>query len=524
MTIWMWLIIGFLTGFVVAVIIGLLMRSGSSSDAEKDQENLAAKYAKSEVKVAVLEDKLKQAEADKAALRSQFEAECQERLDAVEADYRVKIAILQSERNNTAATSFGSTPEEIIAADQDLVTDVDDSEDMDEVGEQWAEPSPEDPTKYTEDPSLSAEIQVDETPSEQSEGIEEVAIFEQHEAAVDLKESEGLAAVPVAIDIELDEYEQEAVGSDEESDVQGGSEKESSSISKAAFAAAAAAIASSAGDKDSDMEDLGSVEISDHEGIVGENEDTFPLVRNLAEEDVVIDSEPEVTVSELTPVEVVTETAEEMAETKDRLALAEAGMAAALISDVEIGEDSDNNAPIEDDSSHSGALDELKAEKELSEMADVGFGEEESGTEAADGLEGIETALPEWPEDTSVWRGEYFNNTALEGEPIMIREDTEVNFNWGFGSPAPEINVDNFSVRWTRRAELPPGLYRFTVTSDDGVRLWVNERLIISAWYDHSEMTFRREMELPGGAVNLRLEYYENDMTALVQCSWEKIG
>jgi len=56
------------------------------------------------------------------------------------------------------------------------------------------------------------------------------------------------------------------------------------------------------------------------------------------------------------------------------------------------------------------------------------------------------------------------------------------------GSPAPEVNADGFSVRWTRTADLPPGLYRFTVTSDDGARLWVNDRLVISAWYDHTEM------------------------------------
>jgi hypothetical protein len=133
-------------------------------------------------------------------------------------------------------------------------------------------------------------------------------------------------------------------------------------------------------------------------------------------------------------------------------------------------------------------------------------------------------AKPPWPEDTSTWQGEYFNNMTLEGEPVMVREDAEIDFDWGTGSPAPAIDDDGFSVRWTRTANLRPGLYRFTVTSDDGARLWVNERLVISAWYDHTEMTFRREMELPGGPVELRLEYYEKSMLAMIRVSWEKIG
>ena len=112
----------------------------------------------------------------------------------------------------------------------------------------------------------------------------------------------------------------------------------------------------------------------------------------------------------------------------------------------------------------------------------------------------------------------------LEGDPVLAREDAEIDFDWGMGSPAPEVNVDGFSVRWTRTADLPPGLYRFTLTSDDGARLFVNERMVVSAWYDHTEMTFRREMELPGGPVDLRVEYYENVMAALIRVSWERIG
>lgn len=108
------------------------------------------------------------------------------------------------------------------------------------------------------------------------------------------------------------------------------------------------------------------------------------------------------------------------------------------------------------------------------------------------------------------WKGEYFNNTSLSGTPALVRDDANVNFNWGNGSPASStVNADNFSVRWTRSLSFNPGRYRFTINSDDGARLWVNNQQIINAWHDHQPQTFNGEIDLSGGSVPLRVEYYE---------------
>ena len=73
----------------------------------------------------------------------------------------------------------------------------------------------------------------------------------------------------------------------------------------------------------------------------------------------------------------------------------------------------------------------------------------------------------------------------------------------------PAINADNFSVRWTRNLYLSPGRYRFTANTDDGVRLWVNGQQIINAWHDHKPQDFSGDIDLPGGFVDLKMEYYE---------------
>jgi hypothetical protein len=107
------------------------------------------------------------------------------------------------------------------------------------------------------------------------------------------------------------------------------------------------------------------------------------------------------------------------------------------------------------------------------------------------------------------WRGEYFSNPTLSGSPTLVRNDDQINFDWGGGSPAANIPADNFSVRWSRTVNLDQGRYRFTTATDDGVRLWVNGRLLIDKWFDQAPTTYSTEIDLPGGPAEIRMEYYE---------------
>ena len=110
------------------------------------------------------------------------------------------------------------------------------------------------------------------------------------------------------------------------------------------------------------------------------------------------------------------------------------------------------------------------------------------------------------------WRGEYFNNKTLSGTPALVRDDANISFTWGSGSPAGNtINDDNFSVRWTRTlANSSAGRYRFTAFVDDGVRVWVNGQLVINAWSDHTPQEFMGDVDFAGGDMNVVVEYYEN--------------
>ncbi len=134
-------------------------------------------------------------------------------------------------------------------------------------------------------------------------------------------------------------------------------------------------------------------------------------------------------------------------------------------------------------------------------------------------------APPPAPPAVDAWKGEYFNNTALDGQPVLVRNDANVDFNWGLASPAEGVvNSDDFSVRWTRTLSFQPGNYRFKVTVDDGARLWVNNALIIDQWRQGSATEFTSDIYLPGGSLPIRLEFVEYKENALVRLTWSLIG
>jgi hypothetical protein len=120
------------------------------------------------------------------------------------------------------------------------------------------------------------------------------------------------------------------------------------------------------------------------------------------------------------------------------------------------------------------------------------------------------------------WRGEYFSNQWLSGSPVLVRDDAQIDFNWGWGAPAPGIPLDLFSVRWTCTLGLAPGMYRFTTATDDGVRLWVNDHLLIDRWLDQALTSYSGTIYVAGD-VPVRMEYYERGGVAAARLMWERL-
>jgi alpha-D-xyloside xylohydrolase len=126
------------------------------------------------------------------------------------------------------------------------------------------------------------------------------------------------------------------------------------------------------------------------------------------------------------------------------------------------------------------------------------------------------------PDGTSgVLLGEYFADKELSHR-AATRNDSAIDFDWGQAAPLPEVPPDLFSVRWTGRLRAPEtGEYDLSTVADDGVRLWVDGKLLIDDWTQHAPEYHTGRIALEAGKqYDFRLEYYDEIMGASVKLRW----
>jgi len=94
------------------------------------------------------------------------------------------------------------------------------------------------------------------------------------------------------------------------------------------------------------------------------------------------------------------------------------------------------------------------------------------------------------------------------------------------GSFHTNLPADRFGAEW--KGVLTPASttkYTFTTESDDGVRVWVNNRLIIDRWNDHAPQIDTADMDLEAGkAYPVTVQYYENYGDATMRFLWAMPG
>ncbi len=109
-------------------------------------------------------------------------------------------------------------------------------------------------------------------------------------------------------------------------------------------------------------------------------------------------------------------------------------------------------------------------------------------------------------------KAEYFANQTMEGSPAATRTEVVINHVWPAAPDVAGLPADHFSARYTgvvRPAKA--GLYKFAVKSDDGTRLFVDDKLVIDNWHDQGPTLRSVALPLEAGQEHaVKLEYYEN--------------
>ncbi|CAN5659119.1 glycoside hydrolase family 3 protein [soil metagenome] len=123
-------------------------------------------------------------------------------------------------------------------------------------------------------------------------------------------------------------------------------------------------------------------------------------------------------------------------------------------------------------------------------------------------------------------KGQVFAGTELKDEPIATRTDKNVDLAWTVAQPLAGTPVTDVSIRWTGLL-VPPrsGETTFTVSADDGMRLWLDDKLVIDDWHENAERSHSATVTLvQGKPVRIRLEYFQAAGEAAVRFGWSDPG
>lgn len=121
----------------------------------------------------------------------------------------------------------------------------------------------------------------------------------------------------------------------------------------------------------------------------------------------------------------------------------------------------------------------------------------------------------------NAFTGCYYDNMDFTNL-MVVRTDTVVDFNWGYGSPDPAIAVDTFSAKWEGNFNFEAASYTFTTTVDDGVRLYVDGALVIDKWINQASTTYTYTKAMTLGSHLVKMEFYDNGNSAVARLSWVK--
>ena len=121
-------------------------------------------------------------------------------------------------------------------------------------------------------------------------------------------------------------------------------------------------------------------------------------------------------------------------------------------------------------------------------------------------------------------RAEYFDSADLNNAYLKtVRTDNTVNVNWNNKVPADTAltAADTYSARWSgfvtpRHSET----YTFHTLADDGVRLWVNDQIVIDQWTKSDREQSGIIALAAGQRYALKLEYFQNTAIGRAHLSW----
>ncbi|RPI00538.1 MAG: hypothetical protein EHM72_08920, partial [Calditrichaeota bacterium] len=127
-----------------------------------------------------------------------------------------------------------------------------------------------------------------------------------------------------------------------------------------------------------------------------------------------------------------------------------------------------------------------------------------------------------------------WKRSGEEKDVELQRIDPSINFNWVRNKPGKSIKEDHFTATWT--GFIQPRFseeYLFEGQADDGMRVWIDGRLLINQWAKSGDAADGNVMESDasagavgkirlqaGGKYPIQIDYFETIQNASIQLFW----
>jgi hypothetical protein len=129
----------------------------------------------------------------------------------------------------------------------------------------------------------------------------------------------------------------------------------------------------------------------------------------------------------------------------------------------------------------------------------------------------------------------YYKGTELSGQfysgDFIIKEEwvesdadgfSVMGNGWGDGGPFGDEPVDYFSARYFGAFEFAGGEYTFVAEANDGIRVWLDGKMIFNEWRYPQELEISTRLYLPAGVHDIQVQYYEKARDAAGRLKWKR--
>jgi hypothetical protein len=117
----------------------------------------------------------------------------------------------------------------------------------------------------------------------------------------------------------------------------------------------------------------------------------------------------------------------------------------------------------------------------------------------------------------------YYDNINWEGKPIQEEIDVSMKFHWSNDNEKPVISP--FSALWKGFIDIEKeGVYLFTLASDDGSWLYLDDRIVVDNGGCHALASVTGSVILGKGKHKITVKYFDNGGGAVFDLTWVPPG